>query len=483
MDYKLKDYTITNARGQKIAGRLYAPVGAGPHKTVIFAHGFSGNYRELEDYGPKFAEKHIAMFLFDFCGGGNDVYSDGSTEEMSVLTELEDFQCVYEFVKGLIEVDEKNIYFMGASQGAYVAALCASRYPQEAKGLVLWYPAFCIADDFRKKLDEELDYIPKVWEMKLGEIYTKDILSIDIYEEIKSYKEKVLIFHGDSDEVVPIYYSERALKYFQDAELIVFSGEGHEFSKNQRVRAKEIACDFILKESGDEPDESLPAGKEEALDAKKNIDSKEDEEESSNKTSFWDRAAGLYDVFENLYNGRVNRELCIEVAKLIDDTDVVLECACGTGMITKSVAKIAAKVTATDFSIGMLNKAQKNLAEYKNVKLKTSNIMSLKSSDEKYDKVIAGNVIHLLDDPKSAVNELLRVCKTGGKVIIPTYVNNDSTKEVGIFIKVIENCGAGFKCQFDFESYKAFFTEMGFDNIEFKLVSGKMPCAIAIIQK
>lgn len=32
---------------------------------------------------------------------------------------------------------------------------------------------------------------------------------------------------------------------------------------------------------------------------------------------FWDTIAGVYDLFENVYNGKVNKELCREVAELI----------------------------------------------------------------------------------------------------------------------------------------------------------------------
>ena len=44
---------------------------------------------------------------------------------------------------------------------------------------------------------------------------------------------------------------------------------------------------------------------------------------------FWDTVAPLYNLFENIYNGKVNKQLCTEVAALIDPTDRVLECACG----------------------------------------------------------------------------------------------------------------------------------------------------------
>lgn len=198
---------------------------------------------------------------------------------------------------------------------------------------------------------------------------------------------------------------------------------------------------------------------------------------------FWDKVAVLYDLFENIYNGKVNRELCSEVAELIEENDRVLECACGTGMITKYVAPRCKELIATDFSTGMLKQAKKNCKDFQNVKLRKANIMELKCKDEAFDKVIAGNVIHLLDEPYEALAELYRVCKKGGQIIIPTYINNENKGKPSSLVTALEKFGAGFKCQFDLENYKLFFEKAGYTDVNYKVVSGKMPCAISIIIK
>ena len=43
--------------------------------------------------------------------------------------------------------------------------------------------------------------------------------------------------------------------------------------------------------------------------------------------------------------------------------------------------------------------------------------------------------------------------------------------------------GLRFKRQFDFESYKQFFADAGFNDVEYHVVEGRMSCAIAIIKK
>lgn len=69
---------------------------------------------------------------------------------------------------------------------------------------------------------------------------------------------------------------------------------------------------------------------------------------------FWDRVSGFYDFFETVYNRKAYRGLGGRVAEEIDKNDIVLECACGTGAITRFLAPRCRKRMATDFSRGML---------------------------------------------------------------------------------------------------------------------------------
>ncbi len=198
---------------------------------------------------------------------------------------------------------------------------------------------------------------------------------------------------------------------------------------------------------------------------------------------FWDIAARLYDVFENNYNGAVNKALSEKVAELVNEHDEVLECACGTGMISKRVASRCKKLLATDFSEGMLKQARKKCSSFDNISFSSADITALPYKDERFDIVIAGNVIHLLDNPQKALNELVRVCKKGGTIIIPTYVNSQNNSQPTLFIRLLEQLGANFKRQFNYASYQQFFSDMGYENAVYYLIPGKMPCAIAVISK
>ena len=197
---------------------------------------------------------------------------------------------------------------------------------------------------------------------------------------------------------------------------------------------------------------------------------------------FWDKISPLYDLFEQVYNGKVYRGTGEKVAEFIEPTDTVLECACGTGAISVSIAPRCRRLIATDFAAGMLRQAAKKCRKFENVIFRKADITHLKCKDNRFDKVVAGNVIHLLPNPELALHELERVVKPGGRIIIPTYIN--MSKGTGTAaVKFITLLGADFKRQFDLESYKQFFADMGYANVEYHVVDGRMPCAIAVITK
>ena len=197
---------------------------------------------------------------------------------------------------------------------------------------------------------------------------------------------------------------------------------------------------------------------------------------------FWDKISSLYDLFENVYNRKVYNGTGQKVAELIDPSDIVLECACGTGAISRYIAPKCDKLIATDYSEGMLKQTRKKCSAYKNMVIEKADITHLEYPDQSFDKVVAGNVIHLLPQPETALAELERVTKSGGKIIIPTYIN--MSKGTGrIAVKFIKALGASFMRQFDLDSYKLFFTDKGYQNVKYYVVDGRMPCAVAVITR
>lgn len=198
---------------------------------------------------------------------------------------------------------------------------------------------------------------------------------------------------------------------------------------------------------------------------------------------FWDKIACVYDVFVNIINRETNIKLCNVVDGEISSTDDVLECACGTGLLTKAIGEKCNSLIATDYSIKMLKIAERKLKKYQNIKFDCVDIMKLPYPNNNFDIVVAGNVIHLLNDPIKAIQELDRVCKLNGKIIIPTYMNKNNAGNVDNVSNSIDKLGVNFKRQFNKEKYMSFFKDLGYQDVRYIDCMGRIPCVVAIIKK
>lgn len=198
---------------------------------------------------------------------------------------------------------------------------------------------------------------------------------------------------------------------------------------------------------------------------------------------FWDNVAWVYDVFANGINRRANRALCAAVEENIRPEDEVLECACGTGLLTGGIAARCRRLTATDFSEKMLRRAARKWRRCENVTFEPGNILALAYPDASFDAVVAANVIHLLDEPRAALRELDRVCRPGGRLIIPTYMNRTDKGTTNAVSGAIGRAGADFKREFTPASYRQFFTDAGYTDARYTLCEGRIPCAVAVLTK
>lgn len=199
---------------------------------------------------------------------------------------------------------------------------------------------------------------------------------------------------------------------------------------------------------------------------------------------FWDKTAKFYDLAEKL-NGKVYRELCGLTAKLTPRGAKVLECAGGTGELSFAVSLKAASVLCTDNSEKMLSVARKK-AEKKgidNISFERRNIYHLDDPDETYDIVIAGNVLHLLDDPESAVRELYRVTKRGGRILLPTFMTRNNSKLSDALLTAYKALGYKASTEYTPRSYVFMLKGFNLGTVKAKLIKGLVPLCYAVIVK
>lgn len=196
---------------------------------------------------------------------------------------------------------------------------------------------------------------------------------------------------------------------------------------------------------------------------------------------FWDRFAGVYDLAESI-NGSVYTEMCDITRRLVPAGAKVLDCGAGTGELSLAASDNADSVLCTDLSKNMLKQAQRKARALgaDNIEFAARNIFDLQEPDDTYDVVIAGNVLHLLTNPQGAVKEMYRVLKPGGKLLLPTFTNKNSTR---LLIGIYKKLGFDPAANYSPSEYKKMLENCGLGRVRTKLIKGLVPCCYAVIEK
>ena len=244
-----KEYSVKH-RGRTINGVLYIPTHT-VKGSIIFSHGYNGSYKHSDVECTLLAEAGYYTYAFDFPGGSNDSISTGlTTTEMTLFTEKEDLLAVFNSISSLSYIYGKPTFLLGRSQGGCVTGMVAAELKSQIPAIILYYPAFMIPEEWRKKYPVVKKIPPEteIWDMKVGKDYFASMHDFDPYKVIGNYKGKVLVLYGDQDDVVPRDTIDKTMEvYGKNAELMVLEGEGHGFSDEGKKTAGEKILDFIEK--------------------------------------------------------------------------------------------------------------------------------------------------------------------------------------------------------------------------------------------
>jgi phosphatidylethanolamine/phosphatidyl-N-methylethanolamine N-methyltransferase len=106
----------------------------------------------------------------------------------------------------------------------------------------------------------------------------------------------------------------------------------------------------------------------------------------------------------------------------------VLEVGVGTGLALSRYTKDV-RVTGIDYSAEMLEKAREKVARNKLSQVAALIRMDarhLDFPDDHFDTVAAMHVLSVVPDPERVVNEMARVCKPGGRLVIVNHFASDT---------------------------------------------------------
>ena len=244
--YLVEDFSICREEFV-IYGRCYHPADDpyGRYPGLLLNHEFASNMNSPARYAKKICTLGYHVFVFDFTGSKGTKSFGREDIDCSVLTDKEEMEVVYQYMKEQNYVDEKHLVLGGCSQGGLTAGLLAADHKEEVEAVLMYYPSLCAPDYLRRgymmgKQFDPMD-MPEYIEMYrgtgIGRKYVEDVTVLDPWKELCVFEGPVLICHGVRDSIADISYSRQAAQKYKNCVLYEFESGEHIFKKPENFHS------------------------------------------------------------------------------------------------------------------------------------------------------------------------------------------------------------------------------------------------------
>lgn len=104
----------------------------------------------------------------------------------------------------------------------------------------------------------------------------------------------------------------------------------------------------------------------------------------------------------------------------ISPDDLVLDVCCGPGLLTIDLAPYVRRATGVDLTPAMLDQARATQAQkgLVNVAWMQGDACQLPFEAGSFSLVVCSAAFHHLEQPKHALGEMVRVCRSGGRIVV-----------------------------------------------------------------
>lgn len=177
--------------------------------------------------------------------------------------------------------------------------------------------------------------------------------------------------------------------------------------------------------------------------------------------AIFDKEAKIYDEWYKSKLGNFVDEVetrCVFDLFKAKKSMKVLDVGCGTGNFSIKLAKMGCEVVGIDVSEEMLKVAEAKVREEGlNIKFYKMDAHQMEFEDNTFDGVLSVTAFEFLKEPEKAIEEIFRVLKPNGQLLIGTINKNSKWGEMYLSKDFQENTVfkyANFKTIEDMKSYK-----------------------------
>ncbi len=191
---------------------------------------------------------------------------------------------------------------------------------------------------------------------------------------------------------------------------------------------------------------------------------------------FWDSFAQKYDNFIQKNASKIYEKLFTKLRIDTQNSKDLLEIATGTGLISIYLSNQISHITAIDIAPQMIDvaKSKARNQNISNVNFQVGDSCNLDLKNSSFDTVIASNVLHLLFKPEKAFEEMRRVLKDNGQIIIPTYCHGENIKSM-LLSRFMGLFGFRARNRWSIKSFKEFVEKNGFKIEDLEVFNDKIP--------
>ena len=139
---------------------------------------------------------------------------------------------------------------------------------------------------------------------------------------------------------------------------------------------------------------------------------------------YFERVAGRWDKMRQSFFSDKVREVAVSRAGARPG-ELAADIGAGTGFMTEELVRRGLRIIAVDQSEAMIQEMKRKFGRFDTVQYKLGTFDSLPIPDEKLDYVFANMYLHYVEVPQVAVDEMVRVLKPGGKLVITDMDEHD----------------------------------------------------------
>ncbi|MBI4019611.1 MAG: alpha/beta fold hydrolase [Candidatus Aenigmarchaeota archaeon] len=193
-----------NGRGEKLAGVVHYRKEIS--SAVILCHGFRSSKENKAAWAERLSDNFVVL-RFDLSGHGE---SDGELKDITITRLLADMNAAIDF---MIARGAKTIGLAGHSLGGSLSILASER----AKAIC----SLAGATDFGTRNLNRFGLLH----------FDQDAKKYDFYRTLKKSKTPALFIHGDRDEVVPLWHSEKGIQAATEgSRMEIIRGMDHSYA-------------------------------------------------------------------------------------------------------------------------------------------------------------------------------------------------------------------------------------------------------------